>query len=317
MEKASPKLIKRLIQETSEFNFLMAHAISQERLLKLPGFVVEIKTLHDAMHSIPCVIHEHEHPFYELSLMRVGAMRYHCDGKDVEIEETDRGLFFMPPATTHWRESSSPYSIITGFQLELRALDEAGEAFLKKLPQLVAKAGFRFEISEEASSLPENWRKELLSGKALSPAKAALLAKEFLLDFFQGNFGAALKEKPSKEKAIKTRNAYLRDLIERIVDEKSNQAANVEEVSSSCGISARHLNRIFAEGGNVSVGRYMVLKKMEQAKRMLSDNSLLLKDVARALGYVDTAYFCRVFKKSCGMTPREYGKKARGLLGKG
>ena len=39
---------------------------------------------------------------------------------------------------------------------------------------------------------------------------------------------------------------------------------------------------------------------------MLQTYSLTLKEIAFDCGYNDTAYFCRVFKKTCKITPTEY-----------
>ncbi len=313
MEKASPQLVKTLMRETSEFNFLMAHAISQDGTLKLPGFEVEIKTLHDATHLAPCRIPEHEHPFYELSFMKAGAMRYHCDGRDICIDQANKGIFLMPPATPHHRDSDSPYSIIAGFQLELRASGESGKTFLSRLPQLIAERGYSFPWTEGLGDLPERWRAELLSQRPLSAEKTAALVKEFLIAFLQDNFSSDFKSAMpslSKRASLKPRNAYLKELVESLVEEKSNQTVGVEVIAASCGMSSRHLNRIFSGGKGGSLGRYMVERKMESAKRMLSENNLLLKDIARSLGYADTGYFCRVFKRVTGMTPRDYSRQA-------
>jgi AraC-like DNA-binding protein len=46
--------------------------------------------------------------------------------------------------------------------------------------------------------------------------------------------------------------------------------------------------------------------KLERARMLLSVGDMTVQQVASELGFYDTAYFCRVFKKAFGITPTQY-----------
>ena len=309
------KLIKQYLKETAEFNYRIAHLIAMEPIIRLSNIEIEIKILHDSMHvGGECKIPEHEHPFFELSFMRVGNMTYHCDGQHVLISEENKKIFFMPPATLHQRDSMSRMFIITGFQLTLNALDSSGKSFIYKLPKLLKKSAYCYEWKNSFGKLPELWRKEISSDRRFSYEKAATLIREFLISFFQEYFADEfLADNPKQNAACgKSRDIYLKDLITKIVDEKINSLVNINDIAIQCGMSSRHINRIFSENTGMSLGKYIISRKIENAKKMLQENTILVKDIASALAYNDTGYFCKIFKKATGMTPKKYSMKYGG-----
>lgn len=48
---------------------------------------------------------------------------------------------------------------------------------------------------------------------------------------------------------------------------------------------------------------------MEQAKKMLKETDLLIKEISLAVGYEDDHVFMRRFKKYTGKTPGQYRKE--------
>ena len=47
---------------------------------------------------------------------------------------------------------------------------------------------------------------------------------------------------------------------------------------------------------------------MDAAKEMLKDKKLSIADIAGHVGYKDTRYFSKMFKKHTGIKPSEYRK---------
>ena len=45
---------------------------------------------------------------------------------------------------------------------------------------------------------------------------------------------------------------------------------------------------------------------MDNAKKLLIDTDMLVKDVSKAVGYEDERVFMRWFKKMYGVTPKQY-----------
>ena len=56
---------------------------------------------------------------------------------------------------------------------------------------------------------------------------------------------------------------------------------------------------------------YFLHLKMERARALLEGTSLMVKEIAAALGYADQFYFSRAFKSVNGAAPTEYRHACR------
>jgi YesN/AraC family two-component response regulator len=63
---------------------------------------------------------------------------------------------------------------------------------------------------------------------------------------------------------------------------------------------------LFRKEGFMRFNDYLNLVRVNRAKFMLQKYGLTLKEIAFDCGYSETAYFCRVFKKTCKVTPSQY-----------
>lgn len=72
-------------------------------------------------------------------------------------------------------------------------------------------------------------------------------------------------------------------------------------------VSARsYLSRIFSEVDGKRFTQYLSDLRIEQAKRLLADESKLVRDVGQEVGFLTVQNFMRVFKSKTGVTPSEY-----------
>ncbi|WP_283680284.1 AraC family transcriptional regulator [Lentilactobacillus sp. Marseille-Q4993] len=82
----------------------------------------------------------------------------------------------------------------------------------------------------------------------------------------------------------------------------------VSEIAKYLGINASYLSRLFKAETGTTLTDFINIKKVSRAKSLLMDESISVTDVALLLGYSDTAYFSKVFKKYVGTSPRNYLK---------
>lgn len=66
------------------------------------------------------------------------------------------------------------------------------------------------------------------------------------------------------------------------------------------------LTHLFGSHEQVSLERYTILQKVEQAKEWLQDTDLAMTEIALRLGYSSAAYFSNQFKQITGQTPSQY-----------
>lgn len=83
----------------------------------------------------------------------------------------------------------------------------------------------------------------------------------------------------------------------------------LERIARACGMSVSALESKFRATYGVSVYRYLIDLRMEEARRLLSKTSYTVTEIAARCGYENLFYFCNVFKKQNGMTPTEYRKQ--------
>lgn len=85
----------------------------------------------------------------------------------------------------------------------------------------------------------------------------------------------------------------------------------LNSIIESCAISQGYLSRIFREQFKVSVTEYLHMKKMHLAKGYFYFTEDSIAEVAFRLGYNESSYFSKVFKKYEKMTVKQYKKDAR------
>jgi len=98
-------------------------------------------------------------------------------------------------------------------------------------------------------------------------------------------------------------------LIKNYLDYNYHTGISLQELADQYNISKEHLSRTFKERIGTSISDYILRKKIEKAKILIGNEDLKLKDIAEIIGYNDERYMSKVFKKYCGVTPKQYRKK--------
>lgn len=90
------------------------------------------------------------------------------------------------------------------------------------------------------------------------------------------------------------------------VQENFHRPLSRESVAHHFALAPNHVSRLFRKEGFMRFNDYVNLVRVNRAKFMLQNYSMTLKEIADSCCYGDPAYFCRVFKKVCKVTPTEY-----------
>lgn len=91
----------------------------------------------------------------------------------------------------------------------------------------------------------------------------------------------------------------------------------IDELAVLIGRSRSYTTRRFRQEVGMSVGEYATLCRIREAKHMLRYTSLPLSTISERLGYASQSYFCNVFKRETGTTPRKYRTAAVGWADEG
>ena len=90
------------------------------------------------------------------------------------------------------------------------------------------------------------------------------------------------------------------------IEQHYREPITLEALAQACCANMYYLSHLFSRTQGVSVGRYILLRRLTEAQRLLADTALSVGAIAEAVGFADASYFCRVFKKECGITPRRF-----------
>ena len=114
------------------------------------------------------------------------------------------------------------------------------------------------------------------------------------------------------EAAQRQNGDIVQDALRYIDENYADGNISLNSVAQAINISANYLSAMFSQKMEMTFIEYVAGKRMEKAKELLKDPSLRTAQIASAVGYRDPHYFSFVFKKTVGMTPREYRNAERG-----
>lgn len=105
------------------------------------------------------------------------------------------------------------------------------------------------------------------------------------------------------------------ELYERIVaakvfiDENYHQSIHLEEISQKAFLSPYHFHRLFCQVYKKTPHQYLISKRIEKAKELLSENKPVL-EVCNEVGFESLGSFSVLFKKEFGFSPTYYRNMA-------
>lgn len=97
--------------------------------------------------------------------------------------------------------------------------------------------------------------------------------------------------------------------IKAIIDDSYAEIENVGQIVGPLYISASHANFIFKQQTGQTIFDYLLMQRMEAAKRLLLDPYMKIYEISEKTGYKTTSYFTSVFKEYTGVTPKQFRDK--------
>lgn len=143
----------------------------------------------------------------------------------------------------------------------------------------------------------------------VSPGEALRIAQVYLMKWHsegQLPYASLVRRLPHADSVVRRAEEWLA--------ENFREPDPVSSVVSVCGIPERTLKRRFREATGVPIIIYTQNLRIEAAKRQLESGNLAVDDIAVDVGYDNTAFFRRLFKRSTGLAPGEYRRMFQPFL---
>lgn len=90
------------------------------------------------------------------------------------------------------------------------------------------------------------------------------------------------------------------------IDANFHRDISLEEVSRETGLSPQYFSRFFKEETGENFIDYLTRVRITEARKLLRDRKLSVKEVSYQVGYNDPNYFSKIFKKVTGFSPSDY-----------
>lgn len=100
-----------------------------------------------------------------------------------------------------------------------------------------------------------------------------------------------------------------KDVIKDYIDRNYKKDISAKDVAGILGYSDVYFSKVFKQLFDDNFINYLTKIRIDRAKVLLKDVSFNIKEVGKSVGYADSNYFTKVFKRSIGMSPSEYRSK--------
>ena len=167
----------------------------------------------------------------------------------------------------------------------------------------LAMARFIKEIGGDASEIDKECGdiNDLIS-KAGGASEVKAYLKKYLKKVLE------LRDSTSAKKYSR----LMQSAVSYIDENFSNEDISLNKVASNVNISPNHFSTVFSQEMGKTFIEYLIGKRMEKAKELLMTTDMRSNEIAYAVGYKDPHYFSYTFKKTQGMTTREFRSRGKG-----
>lgn len=111
------------------------------------------------------------------------------------------------------------------------------------------------------------------------------------------------------------RTAPERDLVDDSIffmREHLSNKISLDELAAQAGLSPSHFSSVFRVKTERSPMDYLIHLRIQKACQLLDNTHLRIKEIAQHVGYDDSYYFSRIFKKVMSVSPITYRKQPKG-----
>lgn len=106
--------------------------------------------------------------------------------------------------------------------------------------------------------------------------------------------------------ADSVKNQVFKEQIHEYIENHYMEDISLQDAAAQLNYSDPYFCRFFKLNFDKNFIMYLSELRVERAKELLSDMTVNVRDVGLKVGFRDSGYFAKVFKRITGMTPSEY-----------
>ncbi|MHC5248772.1 response regulator transcription factor [Enterococcus sp. LJL90] len=108
------------------------------------------------------------------------------------------------------------------------------------------------------------------------------------------------------EQPVEKQLSEVSQQVIEIVRKKYKQELNLKNVADELHLNAVYLGQLFKKELHSSFAQYLNQVRIKRAQQLLLYSNQNINEIAEAIGYNNTNYFSKMFKKLNGITPKEF-----------
>ncbi|MBR5192205.1 MAG: helix-turn-helix transcriptional regulator [Clostridia bacterium] len=98
------------------------------------------------------------------------------------------------------------------------------------------------------------------------------------------------------------------NLVIQFIKEHLVEELTVKEIAKELNVNANYLSTLFHKEMNLKIIEFINKERIDQAITLLKNTNLQVQEIARLVGYNESSYFTKTFKKVCNKSPKDYRK---------
>lgn len=152
------------------------------------------------------------------------------------------------------------------------------------------------KIAEEFN-FRKNYRKDSLSNIIIELCNES--SRENIKKFIENEIIELLK-------VMSLDSTQYTPIIQQVIkytEDRYYEELSLKTLSQKYNINSSYLGQIFSKEVGCSFSEYLNKIKNIKAKELILNTNMKINDIARQVGYIDTSYFYRKFKKHYGVSP--------------
>jgi AraC family transcriptional regulator, transcriptional activator of pobA len=100
-----------------------------------------------------------------------------------------------------------------------------------------------------------------------------------------------------------------------VIDRRHSEPLKLRDVACEIGMSPGHLTTIVRRRTGRTVQEWIIERRMAEARTLLTNTALPVREVARRVGISDPGYFSGLFHRTHGSSPRSWRALPAGSIG--
>jgi AraC family transcriptional regulator len=88
------------------------------------------------------------------------------------------------------------------------------------------------------------------------------------------------------------------------IEEQLEEDISLAQIADVAGISASHLNALFRLSMGIPVHRYLIQRRVDRAKELLTRDHLSMAEIAASAGFAHQSHMARHMRRELGLAPR-------------